>query len=496
MWTNSPKKSLADCCSTDNRPVDRRGFLHSVADGMYGAALATLLAADLGLPKQALASSNKSAHGELTRHVPPKAKSVIQLFMNGGPSQVDLFDPKPMLDKRHGESYFDQIAGDIEFVAEAGNIMRSPFKFAQHGESGLWMSDAMPHLATQVDELCMIRSMHSVNNTHEPAIRKIHTGQMIPGHPVMGSWISYGLGSENANLPAYLVLDDPRGLPVLGVDNWQAGFLPPQHQGTRLRSTGVPVVNLQPGYDEPEPVAFAERQLIAKLSEMHRESRPHQPELQARIASYEMAARMQLAATDALDLSQESPATLAMYGIGEQATDSYGRRCLMARRLVERGVRFVQLFIERQIWDNHAQIGNSLRSASRKTDKPTAGLLQDLRQRGLIDETLVLWGGEFGRMPIAQLRGVTDEKAAGRDHNKNAFTVLMAGGGVKRGFAYGSTDELGFAAVEDKVSVQDWHATILHLLGIDFEKLTYDVHGLKERLTGVFETRVVKEILA
>jgi hypothetical protein len=311
----------------------------------------------------------------------------------------------------------------------------------------------------------------------------------------MGSWISYGLGSENANLPAYLVLDDPRALPVIGVENWQAGFLPPQHQGTRLRSKGVPVVNLLPAYDQPEAVANSERGYIEKLSQMHRDSRPHQPELEARIASYEMAARMQIEATEALDLTQESAETLAMYGIGDPVTDSYGRRCLMARRLVERGVRFVQLFIERQIWDNHSKIASSLRNAASKTDKPTAGLLQDLRRRGLLDQTLVLWCGEFGRLPIAQLRD-GNEANAGRDHNKNALTVWMAGGGVKRGLVYGSTDELGFAAVENRVSVCDWHATILHLLGIDVSRLTSDVHGLKERLTGVFDYKIVKDILA
>lgn len=479
-----------------NLLTDRRGFMHSVVGGVYGAALASLLAKDAISPQRALASDIKRPGSALPPHFPPKAKSIIQLFMHGGPSQMDLFDPKPMLDKRHGEKYFDKIAGEVEFQAEAGAIMRSPFKFAQHGQSGLWMSDALPHLSKQADELCMIHSLYTVNATHEPAIRKIHTGQMIPGHPVMGSWISYGLGSENANLPAYLVLDDPRGLPVIGVENWQAGFLPPQHQGTRLRSKGVPVVNLMPAYEEPDSVSETEQQFLAKLSKMHRDARPFQAELDARIASYEMAARMQVEATDALDLSKESAETLAMYGIGEPTTDSYGRRCLMARRLVERGVRFVQLFIERQIWDNHNDIRNSLRAACEKTDKPIAGLLQDLRQRGLMDDTLVLWCGEFGRLPIAQLRGTTDDTNAGRDHNKNAFTVWMAGAGVKHGFSYGATDELGFAGVENRVSVADWHATILHLMGMDVQKLTYDVHGLKERLTGVFEYKVVKDILA
>jgi hypothetical protein len=491
MQANS-KTPDCDTCSG----LHRRGFMHSVAGGVYGAAVTSLLAAEAASPRPLFASPAKPGSSSREHHHTPKAKSIIQLFMNGGPSQMDLFDPKPMLDKRHGEKYFDKIAQEVEFQGEAGAIFRSPFKFAQHGQSGMWISDAMPYLAKQADELCMIRSMYTVNNTHEPAIRKIHTGQMIPGHPVMGAWVSYGLGSENANLPAYLVLDDPRGLPVIGVENWQAGFLPPQHQGTRIRSKGVPVVNLLPAYEEPDAVTQTERQFVAKLGEMHRDQRPSQPELEARIASYEMAARMQIEATDALDLTKESAETLALYGIGEPTTDSYGRRCLMARRLVERGVRFVQLFIERQIWDNHAAIGRTLRGASEKTDKPIAGLLQDLRQRGLMDDTLVLWCGEFGRLPIAQLRGSGEEKDAGRDHNKNAFSLWMAGAGVKRGFTYGATDELGFAAVENRVSVCDWHATVLHLLGMDVEKLTYDVHGLKERLTGVFDYKIVKDILS
>jgi hypothetical protein len=292
------------------------------------------------------------------------------------------------------------------------------------------------------------------------------------------------------------VLDDPQGLPVVGVENWQAGFLPPQYQGTRLRSKGVPIVNLKPEFDEPTDIALAERGFIADLNRLHMDQHPHRPELAARLASYELAARMQLSATDALDLSQETAETLALYGVGEDPTNSYGRRCLMARRLVERGVRFVQIFIDRQIWDHHTRLAASMKNSCARTDKPIAGLLQDLRQRGLMDQTLVVWGGEFGRLPLAQLRAGVDEANAGRDHNKNAFTVWMAGAGVKRGLTYGATDDFGIKAVENQVNVQDWHATILHLLGIDYEKLTFDAHGLQEKLTGVFETRVIKEILA
>ncbi len=429
-------------------------------------------------------------------HFEPRAKAVIQLFMNGGPSQMDLFDPKPELTRRHGESYFEKIAGEIEGVTSAGGLMRSPFKFARHGQSGMWVSELMPHLAAQVDSLAFIRSMHTVNLTHEPAIYKVQSGQMLPGYPTMGAWITYGLGSENQDLPAYVVLDDPLGLPINGIENWQAGFLPPVYQGTRLRSAGSPILNLKPDFDEPAAVTDTERGLLGRLNQMHRQARPGHPELDARISSFELAARMQMTATDALDLSQETAETLRLYGIGEKSTDSYGRRCLMARRLVERGVRYVQLFINGQIWDHHKDIAANLPEACRRTDKPVAGLLADLRQRGLLEETLVLWGGEFGRLPIAQLDSNNEFTHAGRDHNKNAFTLWMAGGGVKAGITYGETDEIGFAAAENKVSVTDWHATVLHLLGLDFERLSFNRNGLNERLTGVFEARVVKEVLA
>ncbi len=374
--------------------------------------------------------------------------------------------------------------------------MKSPFKFAQHGQCGMWVSEALPHLATCVDRLTLVRSMHTVNITHEPAIYKIQNGRMLPGYPSMGSWITYGLGSENRNLPAYVVLDDPKGLPVNGTQSWQAGFLPPVFQGTRFRSTGAPVLNLDRGYDEPDDVTSLTRALAGQLDDAHRQARPRQPRLDARIASYELAARMQLSASDALDLSRETAATLEMYGIGQEPTDSYGRRCLMARRLVERGVRFVQLFIDGQIWDNHSKIASDLKSACQRTDKPIAGLLADLASRGMLDDVLVLWGGEMGRLPIAQIGSGKDESFAGRDHNKLAMCGWMAGGGVKAGLTYGTTDELGFAAAENPVSVADWHATVLHLLGIDFRKLVFNRNGFDEKLTGVDEARVVHELLA
>ncbi len=428
-------------------------------------------------------------------HFPAQAKSVIHLFMNGGPSQMDLFDPKPELDKHHGEPYFSKIAGEVENVSDAGALMRSPFRFAQHGQCGMWVSSALPQIAQHVDKLALIRSLHTTNITHEPALYLIQTGHMPSGYPTLGSWVVYGLGSECQNLPAYVVLDDPLGLPINGVENWNAGFLPPLFQGTRFRATGSPVLNLRPEVADAPEIVSLQRDLLGRLDRLHQRQRPNQPNLAARIASYELAARMQMSATDALDLGQETQATQELYGIGREPTDSYGRRCLIARRLVERGVRFVQLYINAQIWDNHTGLATDMQAACDRTDLPIAGLLQDLQQRGLLDDTLIIWGGEFGRLPIAQLPKNKDEKKAGRDHNKNAACSWMAGGGIKGGTTYGATDEFGFAAVEDRVSVADWHATILHLLGLQHEELYVNQQGLKEKLTGVQTARVVKEIL-
>jgi hypothetical protein len=429
-------------------------------------------------------------------HSEPRAKAVIQLFMNGGPSQVDTFDPKPMLERHHGQSYFNRIAADVSSPQAAGGLMRSPFTFAQHGKSGIWLSDALPHLAPHVDDIAVIRSMYNSHPNHEPALFKIHSGQLLPGLPALGSWVVYGLGSENQNLPAYVVLDDPLGLPVNGVQSWQSGYLPPVYQGTRFRSTGAPVLNLQPDVPQPAEVTRMQQDLLARLDRIHQQQRPGQLQLDARIASYEMSARMQLEATDALDLRRESPQTLEMYGVGREPTDSYARRCLMARRLVERGVRYVQLFINAQIWDNHNRLESSLRAASARTDKPVGALLQDLKQRGLLQDTLVIWGGEFGRLPIAQFPAGGDYASAGRDHGPRGFSIWTAGGGIKGGATYGSTDEIGYAAAENRVSIADWHATILHLLGLHHEELFFERNGFRDKLTGTFPVRIVNEILA
>ena len=473
--------------------ISRRGLFERVSDGLYGAALAGLLSKDF-YGAELVGARRSYDLKPRPPHFEPKATSVIQLFMHGGPSQMDLFDPKPMLDKHHGESYFDKVAADLTGPEGAGGLLRSPFQFARYGQSGTWVSEVMPHLAKQVDDIALIKSMFTTHPNHEPALFMIHSGRLTPGRPAMGAWVAFGLGSESQNLPAYVVLDDPEGLPVNGVQNWQAGFLPPIYQGTRLRSVGSPILNLQPERQRPAEVVQAERDLLSRLDLIHKRNHPGQLQLDARVASYELAARLQVDASDALDITKESKQTLAMYGVGEQPTDSYARRCLMARRLVERGVRFVQLFINAQIWDNHSKIEENLKTACGRTDKPVAALLHDLKQRGLLAKTLVLWGGEFGRMPIAQFE--KNARDAGRDHNPRAFTLWMAGGGVKPGISYGTTDDVGYEAVDNPVSVTDWHATILHLLGLDYQRLVFDQNGLKEKLTSVYEARIVKEILA
>ena len=473
--------------------LSRRHWLSQVAAGIPFAALASLAQESAPAVEAAHASEKSGGHAAQPT---PTANSVIHLFMNGGPSQMDLFDPKPELTKRHGQSHFEKIAGEVEFPQSAGALMRSPFRFSQHGESGAWVSDIMPHFAKHVDKVAMIKSMYTSNLTHEPALYKIHSGSEFIGRPALGSWVTYGLGSENRNLPGYVVLDDPLGLPVNGIDNWSAGYLSPRYQGTRFRASGDPVLNLTRQFDEPDDVTHLQRSLVQELDRLHQQARPRQPQLAARMASYELAARMQLEASDALDLQQETAATHRLYGLDDKRTESYGRRCLIARRLIERGVRFVQLFINSQIWDTHTTIGTSLRDCCDRTDKPVAGLLQDLQQRGLLDRTLVIWGGEMGRLPIAQLHASKDPAKSGRDHNKNAMVTWLAGGGIRSGTWLGNTDELGFAAVEDRVSVADFHATMLHLLGLHHEKLFVMNNGLENKLTGTEPARVVREILA
>jgi len=476
------------------KTVTRRSFFERAVDGLQGAALVSLLGRDLQGATVESTEDQRTVFDLKPRapHFPPRAKSVIQLFMNGGPSHVDLFDPKPMLDKHHGEPYFEKIANDVSSPKAAGGLMRSPFKFQQYGQSGMWVSELMPHFAKQVDNITMIRSMNTIHPEHEPALFMAHSGRIMQGRPAIGAWVLYGLGTENQSLPAYVVLDDPLGLPINGVQSWQAGFLPPIYQGTRLRTNGSPILNLKPETEKPSEVVRLTRDLLGRLDQIHKHNHPGEAQLDARIASYELAARMQLEASDALDISKETDATREMYGIGDDATDSYGKRCLMARRLAERGVRYIQIYVNGNLWDHHTNLESGMRACSLRTDKPVAGLLADLKQRGLLKDTLVIWGAEFGRLPISQLGGASD----GRDHNPRGFSIWMAGAGLKPGMSYGNTDELGYKAVENPVSVTDWQATVLHLLGLDYQRLTIDQNGLKEKLTSVYEARIVKEIFA
>ena len=477
----------------------RRDFFSQTGIGVFGAALAHLFCQDFFGGAKALA---EDSHQESSRdtlkpkkpHHDPQATSVIHLFMNGGPSQMDLFDPKPALNRLDGLPF----PGNIEEIgnsntSDIGVVMGCQYPFARHGESGMWMAEPLPHTAKMADEICLVNSLWTDHPNHDNALYKIHSGRLFMGYPTFGAWTVYGLGTENQNLPAYVVLNDPLGPPKNGTRNWTSGFLSPLYQGTRLRPTGSPILNLKPQYEQPDEVTTRARSLLNRLDEIHRSERPHYPELDARIESYSLAARMQLTAAEALDISRETKQTQAMYGVGEKWTDSYGRRCLLARRLVERGVRFVQIFLEEQPWDSHADLKANHQGACERTDKPVAALLGDLKQRGLLDSTLVIWGGEFGRTPTTQKSA---NGYSGRDHNMQAFSSWMAGGGVKGGLTYGTTDEFGHKVVENPVSVHDFHATILHLLGLHHQKLFYKRSGLEERLTGFEPPRVVHEILS
>ncbi len=474
--------------------VSRRDFFNRTVDGLQGAALAYLLGNDLFNASPAMAATAPRLYDlkAKTPHHPPRAKAIIQLFMNGGPSQVDLFDPKPALTKFAGQPPSRDLASEVRAVRETGGLMPSPYKFSKHGESGIEVSEILPHLSTCVDDMAVIRSMFTTHLAHEAALFLMHGGRILGTRPSLGAWVSYGLGSVNENLPAYVVLDDPKGPPINFIQNWQAGWLPAVYQGTRVHSDGAPILNLTAKEEYPSPIVELSRNLLRRMDAAHRDQRPGNVELEARIANYELAARMQIAATDALDLSKESAATKQMYGFDDERTASYGRRCLMARRLVERGVRLVQVYIESQIWDNHNEIRKGLEYACGKTDKPAAALLKDLKQRGLLDDTLVVWGGEFGRLPIAQDPG----PHAGRDHGPSGFSVWMAGGGIKGGTVYGATDDIGYRAAENPVSIHDFHATILHLLGMNHRDLVFVREGRNERLTDEFPARVLEAIIS
>jgi hypothetical protein len=425
-------------------------------------------------------------------HHAPRANAIIQLFMHGGPSHVDLLDPKPMLNKYDGTPPPGEVDDDEDRTTY---LLGTPFKFRKHGESGLEFSELLPNIARHADEIAVIRSMFTEHRNHEQACWMANTGLTVAGRPNIGAWAAYGLGTENQNLPAYIALPDPNGLPVDGVRNWSSGWLPPTYQGTPFRSEGLAVPNLQPKTPRPAEIELGRNNLLAQLNKRHKEKRPGELELDARIASFELAARMQLTATDALDLSQETAATHRMYGLDNDKTRPYGRRCLMARRLIERGVRFVQIFMRGQPWDTHNENVKGTTDCCAQTDLPVAGLMTDLRQRGLFDSTLLQWGGEFGRTPGAEQRNSKEKGREGRDHHPYGFSVWLAGGGIKGGQAYGATDDFGYRSIVNRTQTADLHATILHLLGLDHEALTYSHNGRDERLTDVYEAKVLEPLL-
>jgi len=422
---------------------------------------------------------------------PARAKRVIFLFMHGGPSQIDTFDWKPLLVRDDGKPLpFEKPR--IQF-AQTGNLMRSPWKFAQHGESGAWVSELFPNVAGEVDKLCFVKSLHGTNEAHGGALLALHTGSATFVRPSMGSWVVYGLGTENQNLPGFLTL-----CPTLGhggVNNWSSAFLPGVYQGTPLGNASVPAREARLSHlanpELPSDLQRAQLELLERLNAEHLAARPGDEALEARIASWELAFRMQTEAPGVLDLDGESETTRRLYGIDDPVTENFGRQCLLARRLAEAGVRFVQCTHSYK-WDQHERLQELHEKNAREVDRPIAGLLRDLAGRGLLEDTLVLWAGEFGRTPTVQ---GAPGPAAGRDHNPHGFTVWMAGGGVKAGTSFGATDDYGFYAAEDKVHVHDLHATLLALLGLDHERLTYRYAGRDFRLTDV-EGRVVREIFA
>ncbi|MBM3775317.1 MAG: DUF1501 domain-containing protein, partial [Acidobacteria bacterium] len=426
-------------------------------------------------------------------HFPERAKAVIQLVQNGGPSQVDLFDPKPELQKRDGQQHRFKVEM-FQPGSEANILLASPFEFRRHPATGMEFSEVLTHTPSIAEDICLVRSMHSEHNNHTEALILLATGKIFRGRPSLGAWISYALGTENRNLPAYIVLRDPEGYNTNATLNWDNGWLPALYAGTEFSTQGSPVLNLRPAVPMPEGVQEDKLAFLVRLNEEHRARYPFDSDLEARIRNYELAARMQISAGDLVDLSKESAATKKLYGLDHPETASYGARCLMARRLVEAGVRFVQVFPpvkpSFQPWDSHTNVKSELEGICGKTEQPAAALIQDLKSRGLLEQTLVVWTGEFGRLPVSQ-------NGRGRDHNRNAFTLWLAGGGMKAGHVHGSTDEVGYKAVEKPVSVADLHATILHQLGLDHRKLTYVHNGREESLTdpSISGARVAGELL-
>lgn len=481
--------------------LSRRQLISRAGCGFGLIGLAGLLAEErlLGATAGDFGSRSLNPLAPIAPHFPGKATRVIWLFINGGPSHVDTWDYKPALSKWDGKSIreFDpEFKNTTGFFKNAvGNLMQSPFEFTPRGECGKLVSSIFPNLGRHVDKMAFIHSGYTESNNHSPALFAMNTGVPRMGLPCVGSWVTYGLGSEGRDLPGFVVMSDPkgRGLPKGHAANWSAGFLPGVYQGTHLRPTGDPIDNLHRPDQLTEAAQRNQLDLLKQLNEIHHEHLAAESELTARIESFELAYRMQTAAPETLDLAQEPRHIHELYGIGDAQCDHFARQCLMARRLVERGVRFVQIYsggMENQrSWDGHIDIKGNHEQFAGETEKPIGGLLSDLAQRGLLDETLVIWCGEFGRLPIAQL-----SEKPGRDHNPHCFTAWLAGGGVKGGVTYGESDDIGYKAAVNRVHLNDLHATILHLLGIDHTRLTYKYNGRNFRLTDV-AGEVIREIL-
>ncbi|MCA9179164.1 MAG: DUF1501 domain-containing protein [Planctomycetales bacterium] len=481
--------------------LSRREFLGQQGLGVGAVALAWLLDQQqlLGAPAKASTKAPPKVNPPVDMnlkapHHEPRAKAMISLFQHGGPAHMDLTDPKPELSRRDGADY----TGDVvySFVnAASKKLLGSRWKFKPHGQCGTELSELLPHTGEIADDICLLRGMHTGANGHEVSIRYFHGGVPgVLGRPHLASWLLYGLGAETQDLPAYMVLTDPGGHPVDGANNWSNGFMPPLLQGTVLRPKEPRILNLDAPSHLRGELQRGNLALLQTLNRRHLEQHAGHSDLEARIASYELAARMQTAAREALDISGETKATLRMYGIDEDATREYGTRCLIARRLVERGVRFVQLFLAGQPWDNHSNLSTALPAICRRTDQPAAALVKDLKQRGMLDSTLVHWGGEIGRLPVVQ--GDADATKAGRDHNGQGFSIWLAGGGIKPGMTFGATDEFGHRAVENIVTPNDYQATLLHLFGLDWNRLVYLHNGQEQVITNHRDARVVTEILA
>ena len=479
--------------------ASRRHFLCDIGAGFGSLALTSML------QKDGFATDISPLAPKLPT-LPIGAKACIFLFMFGGPSQVDLFDYKPELQRNDGKTIDNEFRRGAKTQATLQASRRS---FAQYGQSGLWCSDALPNLSQHMDKLAVIKSLYSDSFAHGSAMLQVNCGRILQGHPSLGSWVTYGLGTINQNLPGFVVMLDPRGGPTSGAPNWASGYMPAAYQGTVLRTTDPPILNLKlpPGMSQTQQRADVD--LINAFNQEHAQARSGYSELSARIASYELAYNLQMEAPEALDLSGESSETIEMYAVDHPKPDwhplamgpsTFGKQCLIARRLVERGVRFIQIYSGggsaggQNTWDGHHGIEENLKLHCPEVDQPIAALLTDLEQRGLLESTLVVWGGEFGRMPVSETYN-TGGKPGGRDHNPKGFTYWLAGGGVRSGTAYGETDSIGESAVVNPRHLRDLHATILHLMGLDHKKLTYFRNGLDEKLTGVVEAHPIREIM-